>query len=82
MIHIKEDQADVFKIAENIIFFFFFSLQQIILQKHWYLLRVYLFPDLKSYFYGSQSPFRKAFSQTCSWKVRGKTYRSIEVMSM
>ena len=23
MIHIKEDQADVFKIAENIIFFFF-----------------------------------------------------------
>lgn len=61
IIHIKEDQADVFKIAENIVFFFLFTIDQspkaLIFVKG-------SFPDLKSFVYGSLSPFRKAFSQT------------------
>lgn len=35
--------------------------------------KVYLFPDLKSDFYGSLSPFCKAFIQTAE---EGKKYRS------
>lgn len=69
--------------SQKILSFFFFT-EQMNLQKHWdiFVEGFSLFPDLKSYFYGSLSPFHKAFNQTRSWKAKEKMWRSIEVTSV